>query len=54
MTAQEQFNAKAQAAGRALAQLALRLRREKVQVPNRADMVSSTTAAGVAKPGKKR
>ena len=54
MTAQEHFNAKAQAAGRALAQLVLRQRREKAQVPNRADMDSSTTAAGAAKPRAKR
>lgn len=54
MTAREQFSAKAQAAGKAIAQLVLRRRREKAQVPNRADMDSSTTAAGAAKPGKKR
>lgn len=50
MDAQQHTALKIQAAGKAIAQLVLRLRREKVQVLNRADMVSSTTAAGAAKP----
>ncbi len=59
MTAQEQFDAKAQAAGRAIAQLVLRRRRENAEAerPERARppkagfQDSSTTAAGTVKPG---